>query len=250
MTAILVLFSVGCINIHASSLSTSAHEWGHLTSKNHKTPEAGKTAINWLNKYSGYYVGDTKEKVIYLTFDAGYENGYTKMILDILEKHKATACFFITKAMLDQNPKAVKRMVDEGFLVGNHTVRHIPFYKLSSDSIASELNGVAAQFRKITGKDLPKYMRPPEGGYSEKSLYVTSQLGYRTIMWSMDLPNDWNLKNQPTKESALSMVSDQSHNGAIPLLHAVSPVIAKNLDEMLTILEKQGYRFGSLTELK
>lgn len=237
-------------NGETHALSKYAREWGYLVSKNHATPWISDLAKEYASKYDAYYVYNTDEMVIYLTFDAGYENGCTEKILDVLKAHDAKATFFICGGYAHKNPDILKRMVDEGHLVGNHTVKHIPFHKLTDEEIASELKGVEEAYKRVIGQDMPKFMRPPEGSYSEYSLKVTQDLGYKTIMWSMSLPNDWNLKKQPSREVALSMARDQHHKGAIPLLHAVSPTVADTLDEMLTVWENEGYRFGLLTEIE
>ena len=236
-------------DVNSATLSTKALNWGYTKSKNHKTPVITKSTLALLKENNAYYVHDTNDKVIYLTFDLGYENGYTTKILDVLKKHKIKASFFVCKAFIDSNPKGLKRMVKEGHVVANHTVNHIAFYKLSEDKIESELSRVEAAYKKVTGKPMVKIVRPPEGGYSEKSLAITKELGYTTIFWSIALPNDWNMQDQPSKETTLALFKTQYHNGAIALLHGVSPAVANNLDGMLTELEKQGYEFRLVTDM-
>lgn len=234
---------------YASTLSTKAQGWGYTKKKDHTTPSISKNLKGLLKKYDGYYVYNTKEKVVYLTFDLGYENGYTKKIMDVLADHEIKATFFVTKAFIDKNPKGLKRMVKEGHVVANHTVNHIPFYKLSESKIKQELAKVEALYKEVTGKKMLKIVRPPEGAYSEKSLAITKKLGYTSIFWSIALPNDWDLKKQPSKKTTLALFEEQHHNGAIVLLHGVSPAVANNLDKMLSQLEDEGYEFRLVTDM-
>lgn len=139
-------------------------------------------------------------------------------------------------------------MVKEGHLVANHTVNHIPFYKLTESKLKSELTKVEKAYKEVTGEEMVKFVRPSEGGYSEKSLSLTKKLGYTSFFWSIALPNDWNLKDQPSKKTALALFKNQYHNGAIVLLHGVSPVVADNLDQMLTQLEDEGYEFKLVSD--
>lgn len=254
-TAIILIVTISLLislfpqEVYANTPSQMPHGWGYVISKNHKAPYISKSTKKLLKKYDAYYVHNTKEKVIYLTFDLGYENGCTTKILNVLDKHKIKATFFVCKAFIDSNPKGLKRMVREGHAVGNHTVNHIALYKLSSNRIKSELERVRKAYKKVTGKEMSKIVRPPEGGYSEKSLADTKKLGYSSIFWSIAMPNDWNLKNQPSKYRMLSLFPSQYHNGAIVLLHGISPAVADNLDQMLTQLEKKGYKFKLITDI-
>ncbi len=245
----LILISIIPQTACAKTLSTDAYSWSRATNKNHKTPAIPKQTNAWLKEYNGYYVYNTKEKVIYLTFDMGYENGYTSKILDVLKKHDAKATFFVCKAFIDSNPKGIKRMVKEGHVVANHTVNHIPFYKLTESKLKTDLKGVEDAYEKVTGEKMLKLVRPPEGGFSEKSLFLSQKLGYTSIFWSIALANDWNLKKQPSKEQTLSLFKTQYHNGAIVLLHGISPAVANNLDEMLKQLEDVGYEFRLITDI-
>lgn len=245
----IILISSFARDAYANSLSSKAHDWGYTKSKKHMIPTISKETIKWLKEYDGYYVNNTKEKIIYLTFDLGYENGYTTKILDVLKKHEVKATFFVCKAFIDSNPKGVKRMVKEGHVVANHTVNHLPFYDLSEKKLRSELKSVEDAYKKVTHKKMVKVVRPPGGGYSEKSLALTQKLGYTSIFWSIALPNDWNLKKQPSKETTLALFKDQHHKGAIVLLHGVSPAVANNLDTMLTQLKKAGYEFRLITDM-
>jgi peptidoglycan-N-acetylmuramic acid deacetylase len=254
LSAILVFFLVFTMmpsEGYASSVSNKALNWGYTRNTSHKIPTVSKTTKALLKKYNGYYVynENKNEKEIYLTFDLGYDNGYTNKILDVLKEHEVKATFFVCKAAITANPKAIKRMAEEGHIVANHTVKHIPFYKLSKSSLKKELQGVEKEYEKVTGEKMAKFVRPPEGGYSEKSLAITQELGYTSIFWSIALPNDWNLKKQPSKKTTLALFKNQHHEGAIILLHGVSPVVADNLDAMLTQLEKEGYDFKLVNDM-
>ena len=166
LMSLIILFSVFPYGVNAATLSTKQQGWYVTKNKKHKTPTINKETQKLLDKYDGYYVYNTNKKVIYLTFDLGYENGYTTKILDVLEKHDVKATFFVCKAFIDKNPKGLKRMVKEGHVVGNHTVNHIPFYNLSESKLKSELKKVEDAYKEVTGEKMLKVVRPPEGGYS------------------------------------------------------------------------------------
>ncbi len=202
-----------------------------------------------LQKYDAAYMGDPTEKVLYLTFDAGYENGCTAQILDALKKHKAPAVFFLVGDYLERNPDLVRRMVQEGHTVGNHTMDHPNMSKIdNSDSFFRQLQGVEALYTQITGRELSKIYRPPQGIYSEKNLEMAKALGYKTVFWSLAYV-DWNNDAQPTREQAFAKLLPRTHNGAVVLLHSTSRTNAEILDELLTKWEDQGYRFGNIQEL-
>ncbi len=247
---ILAFTSVPMITEGSTTLSMKSVGWIYTNSVNHQTPEVLQTTQDLFKKNNAFYIYNTNQKVIYLTLDIGYENGYTTKILDVLKKHKIKATFFVCKGFITKNPAGLKRMVKEGHLVGNHTVNHLNLSTLSQSKIKSELDGVSKAYENVTGKKMAKIMRPPSGNYSESSLSILNKLGYETIFWSINLPNDWNMKNQPSKSSALALFPEENHNGAIALLHGVSPTVANNLDEMLTQLEKEGYKFRLISELK
>lgn len=247
--AFVIAFTILPTETFAGSRSNKGRNWGYTKSLNHKAPSVSKATKDILKKYDGYYVKDADKKIIYLTFDLGYENGYTNKILDVLKKHNIKATFFVCKGAITSNPKAIKRMVKEGHVVANHTVNHKSFYKLSESNITKELQGVEKVYEKVTGKKMVKIVRPPEGGYSEKTLAITKKLGYTTVFWSIALPNDWNIKNQPSNETTLALFKNQHHKGAIILLHAVSPTVSKNLDKMVIQLKDKGYEFRLVSDL-
>ncbi|MBU3195510.1 delta-lactam-biosynthetic de-N-acetylase [Clostridium algidicarnis] len=230
-------------------LDTNELNWYFNPRSDGLTPEPSKEGAHLLKKYDAYYVGDTTEKVIYLTFDEGYENGYTNEILDILKKHNVKAAFFVVKPYIESNPDIIKRMVEEGHLVCNHTCSH-PSMALIKDKnkFNKELLDLEISFENLTGKKMAKYFRPPMGKYSELSLNYTKELNYKTIFWSFAY-NDWDIKKQPTKEKALETILKRSHSGAIILLHAVSKTNADILDEVITKWESEGYTLKSLDDL-
>ena len=202
-----------------------------------------------LKQYDGIYLGDTTQKVIYLTFDAGYENGTTEKILDTLKKHHAPAAFFLVGNYIEKNPDLVRRMVEEGHIVGNHTMHHPDMRKMDTEeSFARELQDLEQLFYDTTGKELPKYYRPPQGNFSEENLKMAQKLGYKTVFWSLAYA-DWDNNAQPTRQAALAKLLPRCHNGAVVLLHSTSSTNAAILDELLTTWENQGYRFGALSEI-
>ena len=245
----------GCTASGSASLSTlgsaaviPAASWGLSFPEEGATPIGNATADE-LARYNGFYVGDTSEKVIYLTFDCGYENGNTAAILDALKKHDAPAAFFVVGAMVKSAPELIRRMVNEGHIVGNHTCNH-PDMSAISDPTAfqAELTKLADLYREVTGQEMPMYYRPPQGLYSEENLKQAAALGYKTILWSLAYV-DWYNDDQPIDEEAFGKLLPRIHNGAIVLLHQTSSTNARILDELLTRWEEMGYRFASLDEL-
>lgn len=222
--------------------------WG-LSFQTQGQAPVGNASIQNLEKYDAAYVDETEEKVLYLTFDAGYENGQTAKILDALKKHEAPATFFLVGNYLERNPEMVKRMVQEGHTVGNHTAHHYDMSKIGDQAtFAQELKEVEDLFRQVTGQELPKYYRPPQGIYSEDNLRMAQELGYRTVFWSLAYV-DWNNDSQPSHDEAFSKLLPRTHNGAVVLLHSTSKTNGEILDELLTKWEAEGYRFAPIEEL-
>lgn len=202
-----------------------------------------------LKKYDAYFVGNSEDKVIYLTFDAGYENGNTAPILDALKKHNAPATFFVVGHYLESAPELVKRMVDEGHSVGNHTYHHLDMSKIADKAaFQKEMEDVEALYTKITGEGLAMYYRPPQGKYSAENLKMAKEMGYQTFFWSLAYV-DWYQDKQPSKEEAFEKLVGRIHPGAVVLLHSTSETNAKILDELLTEWEKMGYQFLPLSDL-
>ncbi len=222
--------------------------WG-LSFQSEGSAPIGPANAQTLAKYDAVYLGDPAEKVIYLTFDAGYENGCTKKILDALKSHQVPAAFFLVGNYMEKNADLVRRMVEEGHIVGNHTMHHHDMSKLSEKAAFSqELTELETLFKDITGKELPRYYRPPQGIYSEENLRHAQELGYKTVFWSLAYV-DWLNNDQPTREEAFKKLLPRTHNGAVVLLHSTSATNAEILDELLTKWEEAGYRFGSIDEL-
>ena len=222
--------------------------WG-LSFPSDGSAPVGPASVQQLAKYDAVYLGDTSEKVIYLTFDAGYENGCTAKILDTLKAHNAPAAFFLVGNYMEKNPDLTRRMVEEGHIVGNHTMHHYDMSKLNTLEVFSkELTELEDLFRQITGKELPKYYRPPQGNYSEENLKMAQQLGYRTVFWSLAYV-DWLQVRQPSSGYAFQKLLPRTHEGAVVLLHSTSTTNAQILDSLLSKWEEAGYRFASLEEL-
>lgn len=208
----------------------------------------GNVTADELKKYDAYYIGNKEEKVIYLTFDAGYENGYTPAILDALKKHNVKSTFFLVGNYLTTSPDLVKRMVEEGHIVANHTYHHPNMSKISTvEAFTKEMQDLENEFFNITGQRMAKYYRPPQGKYSTENLNMAKDLGYRTFFWSLAYV-DWYNDKQPSKDEAFKKLLGRIHPGAIVLLHSTSKTNAEVLDELLTKWEEMGYTFGSLDD--
>ena len=222
--------------------------WG-LSFRQDNTAPIGPASAEELSRFQAVYLGDTSQKVIYLTFDAGYENGCTEKILDVLKAHNAPAAFFLVGNYIEKNADLVRRMVTDGHIVGNHTMHHYDMRKLSDkESFSKELTDLETLFQQVTGKELPKYYRPPQGTYSKENLLMARDMGYHTVFWSLAYV-DWLTDNQPTKEQAFEKLLPRVHNGAVVLLHSTSETNAKIMDELLTKWEQMGYTFGSIDSL-
>ena len=222
--------------------------WG-LSFRQEGYAPIGPASARELARVDAAYLGDTTQKVIYLTFDAGYENGCTAKILDILQKHKVPAAFFLVGNYMQTHPDLVRRMADEGHIVGNHTMHHPDMSKISTEeAFRKELEGVETLYKEITGKEMPKFYRPPQGVYSQKNLEMAQKMGYKTVFWSLAYV-DWNNDAQPTRDFAFSKLLPRTHNGAVVLLHSTSQTNAQILDELLTKWKEQGYTFASVEEL-
>ncbi len=222
--------------------------WGLSFRQEHTAP-IGPASSEELARFNAAYIGDTQNKTIYLTFDAGYENGCTEKILDALKAHNAPAAFFLVGNYIEKNADLVRRMVEEGHIVGNHTMHHPDMSKLSTkDAFSKELTDLETLFKETTGKELPKYYRPPQGIYSKDNLLMAKELGYQTVFWSLAYM-DWNNDAQPTAEEAYAKLLPRIHDGAVVLLHSTSQTNAAILDDLLTKWEEMGYTFASIDQL-
>jgi peptidoglycan-N-acetylmuramic acid deacetylase len=231
-----------------TSASVQSASWGLSFQEEGKRP-AGNATIDDLKQYNAYYASDTDEKILYLTFDAGYENGNTPAILEALKKHQAPAVFFAVGNFIKDNPDLIKRMITEGHIVGNHTMTHPDMSQISSmESFQKELEGVEELYTSVTGEPMTKFYRPPRGVYSTENLSMAKELGYKTFFWSLAYV-DWIQEQQPSKEEAFQKLIPRIHPGAIVLLHNTSSTNAAILDELLTKWEEMGYQFHSIKEL-
>ena len=222
--------------------------WGLSFQSEGQTPVGNATA-DYLKQFHAYYAGPAQEKVIYLTFDAGYENGNTPAILDALKKHRATATFFLVGNYLETSPELVKRMAAEGHTVGNHTFHHPDMSKISTkEAFQKELTDLEALYKETTGQEMKKFYRPPQGKYSESNLQMADEMGYHTFFWSLAYV-DWYEDKQPSREEAFQKLLGRIHPGAVVLLHSTSRTNGQILDELLTKWEEMGYRFAPLDEL-
>ena len=246
LTAI-ALTVLGVVRVFYEAAVPTA-SWG-LSFRQEGSAPVGTAGMEQLRQYDAAYLGDTREKVLYLTFDAGYENGCTEQVLDTLKKHQVRAAFFLVGNYIERNADLVRRMVEEGHIVGNHTMHHYDMSRLSGkETFSKELTDLEDLFRQTTGKELPKFYRPPQGVYSQDNLKMAKELGYKTVFWSLAYV-DWKNDSQPTKEEAFAKLLPRTHNGAVVLLHSTSKTNAEILDDLLTQWENLGYRFGSLEEL-
>ncbi len=247
---LLTLFSILNLLVNKAIASDDLElNWYFVKRENEKTPEPPKESASFFSEYGAYYVGDTNSKVLYLTFDEGYENGNTPKILDILKEEQVPAAFFVVKPYIKQEGDIVKRMVEEGHLVCNHTSHHPSMATIKdNEKFKLEFTEVEDEFKKLTGTDMPKFFRPPMGKYSKNSLKKTQALGYKTIFWSFAY-KDWLVDNQPNETTAIKKIVNGAHPGAIILLHAVSNTNAKVLKNVIQELKSQGYEFKSLNEL-
>ena len=246
LTAI-ALTVLGVVRVFYEAAVPTA-SWG-LSFRQEGSAPVGAAGMEQLRQYDAAYLGDTREKVLYLTFDAGYENGCTEQVLDTLKKHQVRAAFFLVGNYIERNADLVRRMVEEGHIVGNHTMHHYDMSRLSGkETFSKELTDLEDLFRQTTGKELPKFYRPPQGVYSQDNLKMAKELGYKTVFWSLAYV-DWLNDKQPTREEAFRKLLPRTHNGAVVLLHSTSKTNAEILDDLLTQWENLGYRFGSLEEL-
>ena len=230
-------------------VASAEGSWGLSFQEEGKKPVANAT-YEELSKYNAWYAQDTVDKIIYLTFDCGYENGNTPAILEALKKHQVPATFFVVGNFLTDNPDLAKQILAEGHTLGNHTMHHPDMSKISDlASFEKEIKDLEETCLQVTGQEISKYYRPPQGKYSESNLQMAQQLGYQTFFWSLAYV-DWYENDQPTKEQAFEKLLGRIHPGAIVLLHNTSSTNGAILDELLTKWEEMGYTFGRLEDLQ
>ena len=246
LIAVVIALAVSVSVFASSALSTGS--WG-LSFRQEGAPPIGNAGKDQLRQYQAAYIGNVGEKVLYLTFDAGYENGCTAKILDTLKEKQVPAAFFLVGNYIRQSPDLVRRMVAERHTVGNHTMHHYDMSRLSDKAAFSkELTDLEALYKETVGQELPKFYRPPQGIYSEENLKMAQELGYKTLFWSLAYV-DWNNDAQPTREAAFAKLLPRTHNGAVVLLHSTSKTNAEILGELIDKWKAMGYRFGTLEEL-
>lgn len=246
--SIIVTKQPDTISVSAQMVSNKKIEWGIKRNDNHEQPDLGSKNKQLIEQYKGMAMGNKEKKKVYLTFDEGYEAGYTPKILEVLKQNDVKATFFLTAHFVNTQEGLVKQMIDEGHIVGNHTVNHKSMPELSEEKIKSEVMDLhQAIFNKFNYE--MQYIRPPKGEFSEQSLNVTNSLGYTTVMWSFAY-DDWNEEKQGREEYAKKKILDNVHNGAILLLHGNSKDNTNILDEVIKEIKKQGYEFKNLDEFE
>lgn len=229
-------------------LSNKKIGWGIKRNDNHEQPDLGSNNKKLIDENEDIAMGNKEDKIVYLTFDEGYEAGYTPQILDILKENDVKAAFFITGHYLNTKPELVKRMIDEGHIVGNHTVNHPSMPDLANDKVKEEIMKLHVTVFEKFGYEM-KYLRPPKGEFSQRTLYLSKSLGYTTVMWSFAY-DDWDENKQGRETYAKEKILSNTHNGAVILLHANSKDNTNILDEIIKEIKKQGYEFKTLDEFK
>ena len=229
-----------------AAIPASADNWGLSFPAEHETPIGNATA-DFLTQYDAWYVGDTSQNVIYLTFDCGWENGYTTTVLDILKQKNVPAAFFCTLSNIKAEPGLIARMINEGHIVGNHSTTHPDFSKISREKMATEIETCDNYLREKFGYSSP-YFRFPMGSYSASALDLVSSFGYKSVFWSVAYA-DWDVNDTKGKQYAFDTVTSRLHPGAVILLHSVSPDNAAALGDIIDWARKQGYEFRSLEQL-
>lgn len=255
LAIIFFVISIFLANINANNvvntnsgtnLSDSKIEWGIKRNGNHMQPDLGAKNKALIEQYDGMAIGNQDVKNIYITFDLGYEAGYTAHILDVLKENNVKATFFITAHYLNSATDLVERMVNEGHIVGNHTVNHKSMPGLSEEKIKTELMDLHHSIYEKFNYEM-KYMRPPCGEFSEKSLDITKRMGYKTVMWSFAYV-DWEEKKQPSHEDAMDKIMSNLHNGEIMLLHATSKTNSEIMEQMIKKILEEGYEIKSIDD--
>ena len=253
LTISILTLSILTMNPQENYIETSSKKqnnkkigWGIKRSNTHEQPDVGKENQKLLEENNGICLGNPDKKYIYLTFDEGYEAGYTSQILDTLKQNNVKATFFITAHYVNTQEELVKRMIDEGHIVGNHTVNHKSLPDISDEEIKKEVMDLHQAIYEKFNYEM-KYIRPPKGEFSERTLKVTNSLGYKNVMWSFAY-QDWDEKKQPSEEEAKKRILDNTHNGEIMLLHGNSKTNTNILDSIIKEIKEQGYKFKSLDE--
>ncbi|MDQ6423510.1 delta-lactam-biosynthetic de-N-acetylase [Paenibacillus sp. LHD-117] len=225
-----------------------AYHFGFKKSVDGKLPSIDEEGFKpILTKNGALFLGDTTKKELFMTFDNGYENGYTAKILDVLKEKQVPALFFVTGHYVKDQPELLRRMVAEGHLIGNHSWSHPDMTQLSEGQIASELSKVKEQVEQITGQQGMSFLRPPRGIFNDNVLAVSKRQGYTSVFWSIAY-KDWDVNAQRGGAYAFDQVTRQLHPGAILLLHSVSKDNAEALGRIIDEARRQGYEFKALGE--
>jgi len=242
------IITVAAICFLSAAVLAGEGNWGLGYPVPGSTPQGNESA-DYLKKFDAYFVGNAAERTLYLTFDAGFENGNTAVILDTLKSNNVPAAFFLVGTYIRDNPELIKRMAEEGHIVANHTMSH-PDMSAIMDKAAftHELTGTEEIYKSVTGSEMPKFYRPPSGKYSEENMKMAQEAGYKTIFWSLAYV-DWNVDKQPTKEEAFAKLIPRVHPGAVILLHSTSKTNALILDELIKRYRDMGYEFRGIEEL-
>ena len=238
------LFIVFLLLFMFIGLNVNAYGFGYRKNTDHEQPDIGKYQQE-IEGTNSYYVGNKDEKTLYLTFDAGYDNGNLSKILDVLKEKDVKATFFVTGDFVNRQPELLKRIVNEGHIVGNHTYHHKNITKLNFDQIKNEIDLLNDKYKEITGYTMSAYFRPPEGEFDRKSLLDLKELGYKTFFWSIAY-DDWNTKSQKGPDYAYNKIMSNLHNGGIILLHTVSNDNANILGKVIDDSIKLGFTFKNL----
>ena len=251
MVSVILMFSIFVINVHSSGI----YGWYCIRTKDHSQPSLDSYLSNaenydnliWIDKKNSSY--DSEEKKIYLTFDAGYENGNIDKILNVLEKENVKATFFILENLIYSNKQLVERMIKDGHLIGNHTCKHKDMSKVADIEIfRRELADLEVKFERNFGVKMSKFYRPPEGKFSIENLQWAEKLGYKTVMWSFAYA-DWDNCKQMSSEKALDKILSNLHNGEVMLLHPTSSTNAEIMETLIKELKNRGYVFGTIDEI-
>lgn len=248
--AVTLLLSVSLFGLHSTSedaWDNKEYQWSFNRAKDEKPATTEPHYEELIEKFGGLFIGDTSEKELYLTFDNGYENGYTEIILDILKEKEVPAAFFVTGHFMSEEKNLVKRMVSEGHIVGNHSFHHPSLPKVSDDRLEREISSLEELYEDVTGRTDMMYFRPPQGTFSERTLGKLAEMGYTNVFWSLAY-KDWEIDSQKGKDYAYDRIMERIHPGAVLLLHAVSSDNAEALPTVIDELKEKGYRFKSLDE--
>ena len=234
---------------NAPLLENKNYSWYFVPEKNNAQPSFD-VSLDDIKNYGAHAIGDKDDKVIYLTFDFGYENGNVKKCLDALNKNNVKGTFFILENVARSTPGLLKEMIETGHTVANHTMKHKNMCNIKDfTEYEKELAGLEKLFEEITGYKLAKYYRPPKGEFTKQNLEYNQKLGYKTIFWSLAY-KDWDNESQPDQTAAIKKILDRTHNGAVVLLHPTSATNAAIMDTLIQEWKRLGYRFGTLDELK